>query len=91
MDENEIIGMLIDNSDEPYAEEIASMVMSCRRKKKPIETTGDFRDVIVSALSFLPENKEKFSWVLQEIYQGVKRLKDRKIISFCLNSYKSNI
>lgn len=43
------------------------------------------------AIEYLPENKEKFSWVLQEIYQGVKRLKDRKIISFCLNSYKSNI
>ena len=57
--QEELEGMLIENSDEPYAAEIAAQVMKCRRQKRPIETTTQLKEVIEEALSFLPENKEK--------------------------------
>ena len=39
--EEELAGMLMENSDEPYAQEIASTVTKWRKKGKPIETTTD--------------------------------------------------
>lgn len=57
--QEELEGMLIENSDEPYAAEIAAQVMKCRRQKRPIETTTQLKEVIEETLSFLPENKEK--------------------------------
>lgn len=54
----ELVGMLLENADEPYAEEIAKMVISERRKKK-IETTSDLREIIEKALDFLPKDKKK--------------------------------
>lgn len=57
--QEELEGMLIENSDEPYAAEIAAQVMKCKRQKRPIETTTQLKEVIEEALSFLPENKEK--------------------------------
>lgn len=55
----EITGMFIENSDEPYAEKIAQEIIKCRRKGIKIRTTTDFREAIERALAFLPENKEK--------------------------------
>ena len=57
--EEELIGMLQENSDEPYAEEIAAEVFSEFRKKHPIETTTQLREVIERALRFLSEDKQK--------------------------------
>ena len=48
--EEELIGMLQENSDEPYAAEIAAKVTEWKRKKRPIHTTIDFKDVIEEAL-----------------------------------------
>lgn len=59
IDREELIGMLVENSDEPYAEEIARAVMKCRRKKQPIETTTDLYHVIEGALEFIPEKERK--------------------------------
>ncbi|MCQ2507609.1 MAG: 16S rRNA (cytosine(1402)-N(4))-methyltransferase RsmH [Dorea sp.] len=59
MDEEEIIGMLVENSDEPYAEEIAAKVMEFRRTKGKIETTTQMKQVIEDALSFIPEKEKK--------------------------------
>ena len=56
---DELEGMLIENSDEPYADKIAAEIMKARKQGKPIETTGQLRQIIEQALSFLPENKEK--------------------------------
>lgn len=55
----ELVGMLIENSDEPYAEEIAREVIKRNRKKTPIETTTQFKDAIEEALKFIPEDERK--------------------------------
>ena len=57
--EEEFIGMLIENSDEPYAQEIARAVIDERRKERPVETTGQLHEVIRQALSFLPAAEQK--------------------------------
>ena len=58
VDEEELIGMLTENADEPYAEEIARAVITERRKKR-IDTTTGLREAIEKALSFLPEKERK--------------------------------
>ena len=55
----ELVGMLAENSDEPYAEEIARVVMKYNRKKDPITTTTRFKEEIEEALEFLPEEERK--------------------------------
>lgn len=53
----ELEGMLIENSDEPYAHEIAAKVIAEQRCGKKIDTTFGLRGVIESALAFLPEEE----------------------------------
>ncbi len=57
--EEELVGMFIENSDEPYAEEIAAEVFSLKKNGTSIETTTDFKEAIQRALSFLPEKEQK--------------------------------
>lgn len=57
--EDELIGMLVENSDEPYAVEIAGKVMDTFRRGGKIDTTTELRDVIEEALAFLPEKEKK--------------------------------
>lgn len=59
IDEDELIGMLIENADEPYANEIASAVVNNIKRGKHIETTTDLRNIIESALSFIPQKDKK--------------------------------
>lgn len=56
---DELAGMLLDNSDEPYAEEIAKTILSELRKGRKIETTTRLAEVIAQALSFVPEKERK--------------------------------
>lgn len=56
--QQELYGMLLENADEPYAEEISKAVLKQRRIKS-IETTTDLKNVIEQALSFLPEKERK--------------------------------
>lgn len=56
--EEELYGMLLENADEPYAQEIARAVIR-QRRISPIETTTDLRNVIEHALSFLPEKERR--------------------------------
>ena len=58
MDFEEIVGMLVENSDEPYAEEIAEEIINQKRKGE-IKTTTELRDVIERALKFLPVKEQK--------------------------------
>lgn len=53
--EEEFEGMLVENSDEPYASEIAENVMKKLRRGIKIETTLQLKEAIEEALSFLPE------------------------------------
>lgn len=59
LDQYELEAMLVENSDEPYASEIAKTVMDLFRKGQKIETTQDFFRAIELALSFLPEKERK--------------------------------
>lgn len=57
--EEELQGMLEENSDEPYAKEIAREVIRRNRRKDKIETTTQFKKTIEAALSFIPEKERK--------------------------------
>ena len=59
VDYEELVGMLVENSDEPYAEEIADTVMKWFAKGKEISTTTDLKNAITEALAFLPEKEQK--------------------------------
>lgn len=75
MKKDEIIGMLVENSDEPYAEKIAAEIMKNRKKKILLTTTKDLYNCIVSAISFLPDNPEKkelLKKTCQRVFQAVR-------------------
>ena len=59
IDEDELAGMLWENSDEPYAEELAHAIVTERKHGKPIDTTTRLREVIEETVSFLPEKEKK--------------------------------
>ncbi len=55
MTRDELIGMFIENADEPFAEAIAKTIISERKKGKHIQTTSQLRDIIIQALKALPQ------------------------------------
>ena len=55
----ELEWMLRDNSDEPYAAQIARIISLRIRKNQAIETTTELAEAISEALSFLPEKERK--------------------------------
>lgn len=55
----ELQGMLIENSDEPYAEEISKTIMNWRKRGKAIETTTQLKGAVEEALRFIPEKERK--------------------------------
>ncbi len=55
----ELVGMLIENSDEPYAEEIADAVVRKIKKGGRIETTTDLQKTIEEALVRVPAAERK--------------------------------
>ena len=55
----ELIWMLTDNADEPYAEKIARKIIEKRRKGKPVETTTQLAEVVEAALLSVPEKERK--------------------------------
>ena len=57
--EEELVGMLVENSDEPYAEEIAARIIARNRRKKEGWTTTELHNEIEAALKFLPEKEYK--------------------------------
>ena len=59
MNREEIEGMLIDNSDEPYAAEIARAIAGKLRKGQKIDTTMKLAELIGETLAFLPEKERK--------------------------------
>lgn len=72
--EEELVGMLVENSDEPYAEEIAEEIFTMRRNGQEIETTTDLRNAIERALEFLPdaEKKEIVKKSCQRTFQALR-------------------
>lgn len=59
MSREEIEGMLIDNSDEPYATEIARAIAGRNRKGQKIDTTTKLAELIGETLAFLPEKERR--------------------------------
>ena len=55
----ELAGMLYENSDEPYCEELAKAITDEIRKGHRIDTTTKLREVIEKTLDFLPEKEKK--------------------------------
>lgn len=55
----ELSGMLYENSDEPYCEELAKAITDEIRKGNRIDTTTKLRHIIEQALDFLPEKDKK--------------------------------
>ena len=55
----ELTGMLIENSDEPYAEEIARAVMGEIKRGREVATTTRLYEMVDRALAFIPEEERK--------------------------------
>ena len=66
--EVELIGMLIENSDEPHAEIIAHAIISAIKEGRNISTTTRLQKIIEDALQFIPEDKRD-----NEIKKSFKR------------------
>ena len=56
----ELAGMLYENSDEPYCEEIAKAITDEIRKGNRIDSTTKLRTVIENTLDFLPEKRKRY-------------------------------
>lgn len=81
MDGEEIEGMLIENSDEPYAREITDVILSYRRKKIPVDTTTVLREIVVEGLKKAKairrenptlEDKELIKKTCQRVFQALR-------------------
>lgn len=70
----ELEGMLVENSDEPYATEIARAVLNARKKGNPVETTTDLKNIIEQTLQFLPADirKETIKKSCQRTFQALR-------------------
>ena len=70
----ELTGMLVENSDEPYAEEIARAVVNRIKRGDGIDTTTQLREAIEQALSFVPEpdRKEAVKKSCQRTFQALR-------------------
>ena len=55
----EFEGMLIENSDEPYASEIADKVFFRMKQGRAMDTTTELREAIADALIRLPKDEQK--------------------------------
>ncbi len=72
--EEELVGMLVENSDELYAEEIAARIMARNRRNKEGWTTTELHNEIEEALKFLPEKdyKEMVRKSSQRTFQALR-------------------
>ena len=74
LDEEELVGMLVENADEPYAQRIAREIMQTFHRGEPLETTRQLYDAIARALAFLPkgEQKEAVKKSCQRTFQALR-------------------
>ena len=70
----ELAGMLDENSDEPYCEEIAKAITDEIRRGNRIDTTTKLREVIERTLSSLPEKERKdtVKKTCQRVFQALR-------------------
>lgn len=72
--QEEFAGMLAENSDEPYAEEIAKEIVRQQKRGRRIETTTQLKEAIEAALRFLPASgkKEAVKKSCQRTFQALR-------------------
>ena len=71
---DELAGMLYENSDEPYCEELAKAITDEIRRGNHIDTTTKLRQIIEKTLDFLPEKekKETIKKTCQRTFQALR-------------------
>ncbi|GAU76656.1 16S rRNA (cytosine(1402)-N(4))-methyltransferase RsmH [Fusibacter sp. 3D3] len=72
--QEELHGMLLENADEPYAEEITRAIMANLKKGKSISTTTELRQIITDALKFIPSStrEEAIKKSCQRTFQALR-------------------
>jgi 16S rRNA (cytosine1402-N4)-methyltransferase len=72
--QDELQGMLFDNSDEPNAAAIARAIISAIKKGKDISTTTQLKLIIKEALQFIPDNvrNEEIKKSCQRCFQALR-------------------
>lgn len=72
--EEEIEGMLFENSDEPYAKKIAKVIYNYQKTNGEIKSTKILHSLVEEALSFLPksEQEEKIKKASQRVMQAIR-------------------
>lgn len=74
MSEEEIVLMLKENADEPYAERITKAILTERQKGVKILTTFQLKAIVTSAMPKLPpsEKEEETKKTLQRVFQALR-------------------
>ena len=74
LDQEELTAMLVENSDEPYADRIAKAIMRVYQRGGSVDTTKQLAAIIENALSFLPpaERKETVKKSCQRTFQALR-------------------
>ena len=74
IEREELAGMLYENSDEPYCEELAKAITDEIRRGNRIDTTTKLREIIEKTLDFLPEKekKETVKKTCQRVFQALR-------------------
>ena len=77
LSEDDFIGLMVENSDEPYAEEIAYTVMQRKKKGKPVETTVELKNAIEEAIKGVKglseaERKEASKKSCARVFQALR-------------------
>ncbi|NTV89553.1 MAG: 16S rRNA (cytosine(1402)-N(4))-methyltransferase RsmH [Clostridiales bacterium] len=72
--QEELEGMLVENSDEPHAARISRAIISEIKKGRNISTTTQLRQIIKDALSFIPANlrEEEVKKSCQRSFQALR-------------------
>ena len=71
---DELAGMLYENSDEPYCQEIAKAITDEIRRGNRVDTTTKLREIIEKTLDFLPEKEKKDTVrkTCQRVFQALR-------------------
>ncbi len=74
-----LAGMLMENSDEPYSQELAKAITDEIRKGRPVDTTTRLREIIEQTLNAFPESilpqkqkKDTIKKTCQRVFQALR-------------------
>ncbi|WP_455583106.1 16S rRNA (cytosine(1402)-N(4))-methyltransferase RsmH [Dysosmobacter sp.] len=74
LDEEELMALLVENSDEPYAQRIAHSITQVFKRGGSVDTTRQLAALVEQSLSFLPgaERKEAVKKSCQRTFQALR-------------------